>query len=71
MTQKRQIHGHWVMFEENAKPGIHYLEYELQAKEALVFFDQAKQHGSAEFEDSYRHNFTLSYYHDGYTLVRR
>lgn len=71
MTQKTMVHNLYVTYEENALAGIHYLRDSLDAKEAGVFFNEAKRRGSAEFEDRERHQYTLIYQNGAYVLVRR
>ena len=71
MTQKTLVHGVYVTYEENALQGIHYLRDTLDMKEAKVFSDEARTHGSAEFEDRERRQYTLIYQNGSYVLVRR
>lgn len=72
MVQKTTVHTFFnVIFEEDAHNGIRYLRDNLDYKEAKVFFDQARQHGSAEFEDHENRQFTLLHQDGAYTLVRR
>ena len=71
MTQTTEIHGHKVEYEDNAREGIIYLKEKLESAESQIFFNQAKAHHSADFEDNHNHNFTLLHHADGYTLVRR
>lgn len=61
MEQKRDIHGHVVYGEDDAKDGLNRLDYDLQQDEAEVFFKQAKLKGSAQFEDDHERQFTLVY----------
>lgn len=71
-AQIRDIHGHKVHSEEDAKEGVYYLEYSIQIEEAKVFFDQAKAKGSVQFEDSKGHNYTLLYKQDNtYWVYKR
>jgi hypothetical protein len=66
------IQGLKVKYEDNERAGINYLLYDLDAKEAKVFFNEAKRNKYAEFEDDKEGQFTLSYSSDGnYTLVSR
>lgn len=65
------IHGFKVKYEENAKRGIDYLLYDLDREEAKVFFDQARARRYAKFEDDREGQFTLTYNHDSYTLIKR
>ena len=71
MVETREVHGHKVVFEENAHGGVRYLRDELSREEAQVFFDEAKLRGSAEFESKMGHNYDLLHHADEYTLVRR
>jgi hypothetical protein len=77
MPETIKIHGHSVVYEQNAYEGIRHLRDDLQREEAVVFFDQAKLKGSAEFEDDHERQFTLLYkkggflVNGGYVLVRR
>jgi hypothetical protein len=59
------IHGLKVKYEDNERTGINYLLYDLDAKEAKVFFNEAKRNKYAEFEDDKEGQFTLSYNSDG------
>ncbi|MFA6354283.1 MAG: hypothetical protein WCX12_01200 [Candidatus Paceibacterota bacterium] len=71
MTQKTDVHGFVVVYEENSREGVAYLRDDLDLNEARVFFDQAKIKGSAEFEDDDDRPFTLSYHDGEYTLIHR
>ena len=69
---KRDIHGHAVYGDKNVEYGMNYLDHDIQYSEAEVFFQQAKLHGQAEFEDDHERNYTLSYNGDGtYTIITR
>ncbi len=57
--------------EENAREGIGHLRDDLDSEEARVFFDQARQRGSAEFEDDEGRQYTLIYQNGSYILTRR
>ncbi len=71
-VQIRDIHGHKVSSEEDAKEGLNYLEHNIQTEEAKVFFDQAKLKGSVQFEDGKGHNYTLLYKKDStYWVYKR
>lgn len=63
MEHRRDIHGHIVYGEDDAEKGLYYLDYEIDPEEARVFFQQAKLHGQAEFEDRHNRQFTLEYDH--------
>jgi len=71
--KKEQIHGYWLIFEEELRDGVRYLRDDLQQKEAKTIFDAAHIDGSAEFEDDQDRDWTLIYNRqDGnYTLIRR
>lgn len=71
MAQKTEVHGHSVAYEDNAREGISYLRDDLSTEEAKVFFDQAMESSSAQFEDDDDRQFTLLYQGGGYVLVRR
>ncbi|PIP17718.1 MAG: hypothetical protein COX43_02805 [Parcubacteria group bacterium CG23_combo_of_CG06-09_8_20_14_all_35_9] len=71
-TRKRNIKGHTVIYEDDAKYGADYLSYDLDYEEAEIFFRHARMHGSAKFEDDDDRNYTLKRNSDGtYTLSRR
>ncbi len=61
MDQKRDIHGHVVYGDDAAHHGLNYLDYDLDAEASQAFFRQAKQTGSASFEDEHEHHFSLTY----------
>jgi hypothetical protein len=66
------VHNFKVKHEQDVEQGIIYLRDDLDAKEARVFFDQARLKKSAEFEDDQDRQFTLVYNGDlTYTLVKR
>ncbi len=67
---KITILGHTVSYEENAKSGIYYLAYQIDAPEKKVFFDQAYSKGSAAFEDQDGRNYKLVLSGPEYKLIR-
>lgn len=71
--KKEQIHGYWLIFEEELRDGVRYLRDDLQQKEAKTLFDAARLTGTAEFEDDQDRDWSLTYNRqDGtYTLIRR
>lgn len=71
--KKEQVHGYWVIFEEEFRNGIDHLENDLQREEAKTIFSAAKLNGSAEFEDDMDRDWTLIYNRQdfNYTLVKR
>jgi hypothetical protein len=69
---RESIYGFIVNYNEECRNGVNYLRNDLQREEAIVFFDQARLKGKAEFEDEMENNYTLVYNRDGtYTLVFR
>jgi len=69
---KVNIHGYAVSYEDNVYAAVHYLRDQLDFYEARVFFDAARQYGSAPFEDQdYRQNYTLYHNSNGYQIERR
>lgn len=66
------IHGYRTKYEDEDYNGVKYLLQDLQYDEAKVFFEQARLHRSAQFEDDFEGQYTISYNSDGtYTLSRR
>jgi len=66
------IHGYRTKYEDDAYNGVRHLLEDLQYEEAKVFFEQARQYRSAQFEDDFEGQYTLSYNRDGtYTLSKR
>ena len=66
-----KIFNHSVHYQKNAKPGINYLQHDLDSNESKVFFDQAKIKGKADFEDDRDGQFTLDYQNNKYFLIKR
>ena len=72
MAEKITIHSVFPLsYEEDAIHGMHYLRDHISYEEAKVFFEQAKYHGSAQFEDRQDRNYKLIYEDGGYRLERR
>lgn len=71
MAEETTVHGFLVGYEQNAIEGIRYLRDDLDFNEARIFFDQARQKSSAQFEDDEDRQYTLFYKNGVYTLVRR
>ena len=71
--QREQVHGFWLIFEEDLRDGARYLREDLQYQEAKSLFDAARLNGSSEFEDDYDRDWTLVYNRGegNYTLLRR
>jgi hypothetical protein len=63
--KNRDVYGYRVSGEDDVKEGVDYLDNDIQREEARVFFDQAKNKGSVQFEDDKGHNYTLVYKKDG------
>jgi hypothetical protein len=72
-VKKEQVHGYWLIFEEELRDGVRHLRDDLQSGEAKTIFDAARIDGTAEFEDDQDRDWTLIYNRqDGnYTLIRR
>lgn len=72
-VKKEQVHGYWLIFEEELRDGVRHLRDDLQSGEAKTIFDAARLDGTAEFEDDQDRNWTIIYNRqDGnYTLIRR
>jgi hypothetical protein len=70
---KEQVHGYWVLFEEELRNAIDFLKNDLQQEEAKTIFSAAKLNGFAEFEDHMDRNWTMVYNKQdfNYTLVKR
>lgn len=75
MVKYEYIHGFKVEYESEEKhirDGIQYLDNKIEAGEAKVFFAQARDKKSAQFEDDENHQFTLMYKgSDVYILISR
>ena len=75
MLKKELIRDHYVSYESEEKNilyGVRHLKETLSQEEAKVFFDQARQKKSAQFEDKNRYQFTLIYQQEGnYLLLSR
>lgn len=66
------IHGYKIKYENSDYNGIRHLLHDLQYEEAKVFFEHARLHRSAQFEDDFEGQYMLNYNSDGtYTLSRR
>jgi len=66
------IHGYRTKYEDEDYNAVRYLLEDLQYEEAKIFFEQARLHRSAQFEDEFEGQYELSYNPDGtYTLSRR
>ena len=72
-VKKEQVHGYWLVFEEELRDGVRHLRDDLQSGEAKTIFDAARFDGTAEFEDDQDRDWTIIYNRqDGnYTLIRR
>jgi len=67
---KTFIKGHTVEYDDDAKGGVRYLTYLIDAEEAKVFFNQAFSRGSASFEDQMGYDYKLSLNGSEYRLER-
>jgi hypothetical protein len=72
-VKKEQIHGFWLIYEEELRDGVRYLRDDLQYGEAKTLFDAARLDGIAEFEDDQDRDWSLIYNRQEgtYTLIRR
>lgn len=72
-VKKENIHGFWLIFEEELREGVRYLRDDLQQREAKTLFDAARFDGTAEFEDDQDRDWSLIYNRQkgNYTLIRR
>ena len=64
MVKYEYIHGIKVEYESedrHIRDGINYLDNKIEPLEAKVFFAQAHDKKSAQFEDNENHQFTLIY----------
>lgn len=68
-TKDQRVHGFWVTFEKDLWEGIRYLSGDLQYEEAKTLFDAARLRGTAEFEDDYDRDWTLTYIRGKNTYV--
>lgn len=71
MAEQIWLHDHYLNYDEADYVGIEYLRDQLSEEEVKVFFDQAYEHGKAEFEDNQEHNFSIVYEDGDYKLVSR
>ena len=75
MIQQTYLNGYYLKYEDSETGinyGLDYLRYKLQPAESVVFFNQARAAGQAQFEDDYDRQFTLMYNSDGtFTLLKR
>lgn len=70
--QDTHIYGFKVQYEDATRKAVDYLKNDLSSEESKVFFEHAKRHGSAQFEDDEDRNFTLVYNQNNlFTLTRR
>lgn len=70
-TKETSVHGFSTVYDENAYVGIEHLKDDLDYEEARVFFDQARQRGSAPFEDDDDRQYLLTHKNGKYFLKRR
>jgi hypothetical protein len=72
-VKKEQVHGFWLIYEEELRDGVRYLRDDLQYGEAKTLFDAARLDGIAEFEDDQDRDWSLIYNRQEgtYTLIRR
>jgi hypothetical protein len=68
--EKATAKGHIVSYDLEAHEGIRYLLYQIDAKEAKVFFDEAYNHGFAAFEDHLGYRYKLIHHGGEYQLIK-
>lgn len=69
---ERIVHGYTVKFaDERAHEGVRYIRDHLDEEEAKVFFHEAKERGSARFEDRDGHNYKMTYERDSMYFIER
>lgn len=71
MAENIWLHDHYLNYNEADYVGIEYLRDQLTEDEVKVFFDQAYEHGKADFEDNQEHRFSIVYEGSDYTLQAR
>lgn len=67
---KTTIKGKIVSYEEDVRPGLRYLMYEIDKDQVKVFFHHAFNHSSAEFEDHQGRKYKLIRHGGEYELVK-
>ena len=55
------VHNYSLQYPKDCDAGRYYLAYRLDAEQVKVFFDQARSHGHADFEDQNGHKFRLTH----------
>ncbi|HHE67506.1 MAG TPA: hypothetical protein ENL33_00370 [Candidatus Parcubacteria bacterium] len=71
MSEKTNIHGHWVVYAPGTDSAVRYLKNDLDSEEARVFFDQARSKGYCKFEDEHEGQYILRYRSGEYKLEKR
>ena len=66
------LHGHSLMHDDNDHHGYEYLAHKIGADESKMFFQQAKEHGSAEFKTNLNKDYILTHNSNGtYTVAKK
>lgn len=71
MKQQFSLNGYWVNYddqENNISYGIYHLQFDLDPEETIVYIDEAKRVGKAQFEDNYGRNYSLTYNSGDYSF---
>lgn len=74
ILQKTSIHGKMLRYDHkdyDLREGVRYLRSDLDRGEVLPYFEYAKRHGEAEFEDKRDRQFTIKHHQGIYTLETR
>lgn len=71
MSKEEFINGFKVIYEEDAQDGIRYLRDRLERDYAKVFFEYAREHGDAPFEDQEGRKYELAYEREVYMLTKK
>jgi len=69
--ETKEVHGYKVMYDDRSESGADYLRDDLSYQEAGVFFEYAKRHGEAQFEDDDDRELTLHWKNGVFILKRR
>jgi hypothetical protein len=66
------VHDHTVRYTYNCLPGKQYLQEHLSHDESKAYFDEALNHGHADFKNQYGYHYRLTHESDAsYTITKR
>ncbi|EKD58828.1 MAG: hypothetical protein ACD_56C00042G0002 [uncultured bacterium] len=71
MALEKFVHSFHLMYEKEDEDGMFYLNNRLEKDYAKVFFDYAKDHRVALFEDQSGRKYSLSYENNLYILSKK